>query len=135
MCTDLTEAEVKVAQRYIAAVRRKARLWVYMRWVIVAVGLLVVGVSAWAFVNMVRAEETGKAISAKVDGELSSELVWRYAHARVELLRIEMKMAAYGVMFGAGGMLLVIIALLTWNQHRRLAVLAKVLARTIGAAA
>lgn len=136
----LTQSEVELAEKLIGRLEKWARVWVWKRWVMLILGIVVAGVALGSAVYL-------HALSRKL---YFSELYPPYvltderpdtdvAHlVDVELLAIHMRTRIVAgdtitmgyiwmlVMWGTG-IFLVVMALAKWRQHLHLGLIAKLL--------
>ena len=125
MNIELTPEEIRLASKYLNRYKKSAKMWIWVRWFVLLVAILMVGVSYSFFrlANAVRDKNTAGYILK--GGNLDMSIVQKYIDTRIELLRLELAFSIKIITPTLLAAALLGIAIGGWKRHEHCKLIAK----------
>ena len=123
----LTESEAELAERLVAGLERRGRIWPRQRWFFVLFGLALIGIAGASFVSLEHLLKQDFAAQMVDEADPPAFVLKTYVRQSFNELLALVGLYISAIICGSVGAFMLVRGLSLWNQHRTHCLIAKVL--------
>jgi hypothetical protein len=127
----LTQSEIKYSEKSIRRLEKDSRQWPWMRWIMLAGSILMIGFGVYEFKKIANLKELISSVFSINPQNFNSETTELFVKGQMASFRLELLGFLKILVSEAVGVIWLIYCLVNWNRHLKSAIKAKALSRFI----